>query len=209
MANELLSTGIDFSFAPVLDVDQGGSQIIGDRSFSNEAAVVCELAAAYIKGMNRAGMVAIGKHFPGHGFVAADSHSELPIDNRDFQAIWQTDLLPYIKLIKVLKGVMVAHIIYKKVDGKPASFSSYWLKKVLREQLQFQGAIFSDDLNMAGANYGGDFVNRAKLTLTAGCDMILICNNREAAITVLDNLQSYQSKPSQTRLRLMHAHTKG
>lgn len=204
MATELIKVGIDFSFAPVLDVDQGVSKIIGDRSFGNNAQMVTELADAYISGMHAAGMVAVGKHFPGHGAVAADSHTELPIDNRQLATIQQLDLLPYRQLKDKLAGVMAAHIIYSEVDKNPAGFSHYWLKEVLRKQLNFNGAIFSDDLSMAGANFAGDYLARARLALAAGCDMVLTCNNRAGAIQVLDNLPQEYSLARQTKLQAMY-----
>jgi beta-N-acetylhexosaminidase len=203
MAKELLAIGINFSFAPVLDVDQGISQIIGDRSFSDDPELVCDLAESFINGMRLAGMLATGKHFPGHGGVAADSHTELPVDKRELASLWKIDLLPYQRLKNKLTGIMTAHIIYSKMDQKPASFSQFWLQEILRKQLQFEGVIFSDDLNMAGANYAGDFFERAQLALTAGCDMVLICNNRRGAIQILDKLNYISPISSQERLRSM------
>lgn len=193
MASELLSFGIDFSFAPILDVDQGISQIIGDRSFGSDAEMVTSLAAAYIEGMRAVGMMAVGKHFPGHGAVAADSHTDLPVDSRAFSDIWQKDLLPYRQLKNKLAGIMTAHIIYEKIDKHPTSFSKYWLHEVLRKKINFTGTIFSDDLSMAGANYAGNYIERAQLALTAGCDMVLVCNNRQGAIQILDNLNPVRS----------------
>lgn len=205
MANELLAVGVDFSFAPVLDLDLGISAVIGDRSFAKEAVIVAELAQAYIRGLNSVGMAAIGKHFPGHGAVVADSHLELPVDEREFSEIWQQDLLPYQKLKNLLAGIMTAHVIYPKVDKLPASFSSYWLNNVLRQQIGFTGTIFSDDLNMAGANYAGNYLERAQLALNAGCDMILVCNNRDAAISIIDHLPKVSSPLLQKRLQRMRA----
>lgn len=188
MAKELRDVGIDFSFAPVLDVDIGISQVIGDRSFGANPAMVVDLAISYIQGLKKAGMIAVGKHFPGHGAVQADSHKELPLDKREFSSIWENDLLPYRELHNELAGVMAAHIIYEKIDKKPAGFSKIWLKDILRKKINFKGLIFSDDLNMNGAQYAGDFLARAKMALKAGCDMVLICNNRAGALHVLEKL---------------------
>lgn len=186
MASELKAADVDMSFAPVLDVDQGLSLVIGDRSFSSDPKAVTALAAAYIKGMNRAGMAATGKHFPGHGAVAADSHKELPVDKRSFAEIWECDLLPYRELNNQLNAVMVAHVVYPKVNKKPASFSSYWLQDVLRKQIQFKGIIFSDDLSMLGAAVAGNCVKRVRAALAAGCDRVLLCNDQPALVKVLE-----------------------
>lgn len=189
MANELLAIGIDFSFAPVLDINHGVSAVIGDRSFATDPQAVIALAGAYIRGMQRAGMAAVGKHFPGHGAVTADSHHELPIDDRDYITIADCDLLPYMALGKHLAGIMTAHVIYQAVDNKPATFSPHWLQTVLRKQLQYKGVVFSDDLAMAGACISDSVAERAQLALSAGCDVVLICNDRQGAIEVLDQLQ--------------------
>ena len=182
MARELLAAGLDFSFAPVLDIDHKKNVMIGDRSFSGNPQSVTELALAYIEGMQKAGMRATGKHFPGHGAVVADSHKELPVDDRAFADIWQFDLLPYRQLHSKLGGIMAAHIIYSTVDANPASFSTVWLQDILRGQIGFQGAVFSDDLNMGGADFGGDAVSRTQAALAAGCDMVLLCNNRSGVV---------------------------
>lgn len=179
MASEVKTVGVDLSFAPVLDLNWGASKVISTRSFHREPEVVAALARAYIRGMKKAGMIATGKHFPGHGAVAADSHVALPIDNRDFESILHTDLVPYIELVSELGGVMVAHIVYSAVDDQLAGFSSYWLQRILRERLNFRGIIFSDDLTMAGASIGGGLIDRAHKALAAGCDRILVCNDRK------------------------------
>lgn len=202
MARELKEMGIDLSFSPVLDIDIGVSSVIGDRSFHHEGIVVTELGRAFIRGMHKAKMPATGKHFPGHGTVAADSHTALPIDTRDFQAIYENDLQPFMKLQTDLDAIMPAHILFDKIDDKPVCFSQYWLQKVLRCDLNFTGVIFSDDLSMAGAQIIGDYITRANTALMAGCDMILICNQREHAIAVLDNLLHYHNAHS--RLRIEH-----
>ncbi|NOQ63945.1 MAG: beta-N-acetylhexosaminidase [Methyloprofundus sp.] len=187
MAVELLSLGIDFSFAPVLDVDCGVSEIIGNRSFSQDPEQAAQLTSLYRQGMRRAGMAAIGKHFPGHGAVALDSHLTLPVDERDLETLYQHDILPFKRLIKEgLEGVMPAHVVYPAVDELPAGFSPIWINEILRQQLGFNGTVFSDDLSMQGAATVGDFSDRAKLARLAGCDMLLVCNNETAAEEVLE-----------------------
>ncbi len=187
MAVELLSIGIDFSFAPVLDIDCGMSEIIGNRSFSQDPEQASQLTSQYRKGMRHAGMAAIGKHFPGHGAVALDSHLTLPVDDRSLEDIVNKDILPFKQLINEgLEGVMPAHVVYPAIDELPAGFSAIWIKKILRQQLGFEGAVFSDDLSMAGAAAVGDFTERAQLARQADCDMLLVCNNQTAAEQVLD-----------------------
>lgn len=191
MAAELIEYGVDISFAPVLDLNFGHSQVIGDRSFGGTAEQVVDLAGSFIDGMSKAGMAATGKHFPGHGHVAADSHLELPIDNRAFSDIEAQDLIPFAKLAPKLKGIMPAHVVYSQVDKDPAGFSEYWLQRILRQQLGFTGVIFSDDLGMAGAAGVGDYGARAKAALNAGCDMVLVCNDREGAISTINYLETH------------------
>ncbi len=182
LAAELLAHGVDLSFTPVLDLDYGGSRVIGDRAFHRDPQVVAGLASALAAGMREAGMGCVGKHFPGHGFVEADSHVDLPVDSRDFDAIWAEDIAPYRHRIgRQLSGVMPAHVIYDKVDAQPAGFSKFWLGDVLRGRLGFQGLIFSDDLTMEGASVAGDIVARAQAAVDAGCDMVLVCNQPERA----------------------------
>ncbi len=201
MASELLAVGVDFSFAPVLDVDCGISEIIGDRSFSADPEKTAELASLFRKGMNQAGMSAVGKHFPGHGAVALDSHLTLPVDERPLDEIKNKDLLPFKKLISEgLEGIMPAHVVYPSVDEKPAGFSKIWIEQILRQQLGFDGAVFSDDLSMKGAAAIGSFTECAELALEAGCDMILVCNNPEAAEHVLDNVPILQNSQRESRL---------
>lgn len=198
MATELLATGVDFSFAPVLDVDIGLSSVIGDRSFHADKNIVAKLGIAYIEGMHKAGMAAVGKHFPGHGRVQGDTHKDKPIDCRSLEDILNLDGQPFTACIQAgLDAVMPAHVIYDAVDNCPAGYSSYWLQTVLRQQLGFKGAIFSDDLSMAGAETQSDkaisdapmsYTQRAERALKAGCDMVLVCNNKTAATEVLENL---------------------
>ena len=205
MAIELRSVGVDFSFAPVLDIHKGISNVIGDRSFHRNPEVVADLAKAFMHGMRRAGMAAVGKHFPGHGSVKEDSHLEIPVDNRRFEDIQLEDLLVYERMIHAgLPAIMPAHVIYPAVDNRPAGFSSVWLKDVLRQQLQFQGIIFSDDINMAGAGFAGNYVERTRSALTAGCDMVLVCNNRDAVKSILENFNYTPNPVSQARLIRMH-----
>lgn len=189
MAAELLAVGVDFSFAPVLDIDCGVSDVIGNRSFSTECETATALAGAFRRGMNAAGMAATGKHFPGHGAVALDSHLTLPFDDRDLGSIRAKDLLPFKTLIaEGLEGIMPAHVVYRKIDPNPAGFSPFWVQQILRKELGFKGVVFSDDLSMEGAASVGDFPERARLAQGAGCDMLLVCNNPSAAEQVLDAL---------------------
>lgn len=190
MAAEVRSVGIDFSFAPVLDLDYGVSEIIGDRSFHRDAQSVSIMAKAYIAGMKRAGMAAIGKHFPGHGAVEVDSHLGLPIDTRDFEAMIHDDILPFAQLGKHdLAGIMPAHIVYEKMDSLPAGFSPFWIQTILRQQLGFNGAVLSDDLSMEGAAIIGGSLERAEAAMEAGCDMVLVCNKPDSVVEVIDGLK--------------------
>lgn len=205
MAVELLSVGVDFSFTPVLDIDRGISQVIGDRAFHSEPETVADLAKRYTLGMKKAGMAAIGKHFPGHGSVREDSHHAVPVDKRRYEDVAMLDMLPFERLVMThLQGIMPAHVIFPSVDDKPAGFSKRWLQGILRQQLGFQGAIFSDDISMAGAEALGSYTERAFAAIAAGCDMVLVCNNREAAIKVLSTLKSAVNPASQVRLIRMH-----
>lgn len=180
LAAELLTCGVDLSFAPVLDVDHGASTIIGDRAFHSDPAAIVELAGSLIEGMRQAGMSAVGKHFPGHGYIAADSHLELPVDERSLAAIERCDLIPFRALADKLAGIMPAHVLYPEVDARPAGFSARWLRDILRQELGFGGAIFSDDLGMEGAAGEGSLQARAKAALDAGCDLVLACTSAGA-----------------------------
>jgi beta-N-acetylhexosaminidase len=188
MAAELLAVGIDLSFAPVLDLNKNRNEVIGDRAFHRDPEKVVLLAEALIHGMHKAGMAATGKHFPGHGTVTADSHLAMPVDERELTEIMADDMQPFAALCSELDAIMPAHIRFPAVDDHAVGFSEYWLQSILRTQLQFRGVIFSDDLNMDGAGVAGDYPARASAALHAGCDMILICNNRPAALDILNFL---------------------
>lgn len=205
IGSELRASGIDLSFAPCVDLDWGPSEVIGDRSFHARPAVVAELAIAVSRGMRDAGMAAVAKHFPGHGAVVADSHEHLPIDRRPFTQLLD-DMQPYEKLVerRILAGVMMAHIIYAQMDPLPAGFSSYWIREQLRGQIGFDGAVFSDDLSMKAALPYGSMTKRARLSLEAGCDMVLICNDRAAARSAVAALRDYSNPLSQVRLARLH-----
>lgn len=208
MAAELRAVGVDLSFAPVLDLDHGVSGIIGDRAFHREPEAVADLAHAYTSGMQKAGMEAVGKHFPGHGGIATDSHLELPVDPRSWDELARVDLLAFERMIHYgLAALMPAHVLYPRVDDRPAGFSARWLKDILRRRLEFQGVIFSDDLDMAGAQEAGTPPERADAALAAGCDMVLACNDRRAAAAILDNLR-YAPDPV-TQVRLIRLHGRG
>jgi len=197
LAAELRAQGVDLSFAPVVDIDFGASGVIGDRAFHATPQGVARLAASLVRGMGRMGMGAVAKHFPGHGFVRADSHVAVPVDERELGAIEACDLVPYRTLIAAgLAGVMPAHVIYPKVDPSPAGFSAVWLGRILRGALGFEGLVFSDDLSMEGASVAGDIVARGRAALAAGCDMVLVCGNRDGARALLAGLAAAPVLPA-------------
>lgn len=200
MAAELRAHGVDLSFAPVVDLDYGVSEVIGDRSLHSRAGVVGQLAVAYMHGMRDAGMAATAKHFPGHGAVVADSHHALPVDRRSL-ADMEPDLAPYRLLIENgLPGIMVAHVSYPAIDEVPASASSRWIRGILRGQLRFQGVVFADDMSMAGAASIGGIVERAERALAAGCDVLPVCNHRPSVLALLDGLGPRHDPVSALRL---------
>lgn len=201
MATEALAVGIDFSFAPVLDLNNV-SDVIGDRSFSTQLQDIVPLAEAFMKGMHDAGMATTGKHFPGHGSVKADSHVAAAIDHRSYQEIFDKDMQTFIQLMPELDALMPAHVIYPLVDANPAGFSNYWIEGILRKQLKFDGVLFSDDLTMQAACVVGGADARILAALEAGCDMGLVCNNREAAELALTAIQ-HRPIPEQARLERM------
>jgi len=211
LATELLQLDIDISFAPVLDLDYGISAVIGDRAFSSDLTVLNRLVGAFLNGMHDAGMATTGKHFPGHGAVEADSHIAIPIDGRSLSVIRDNDMNAFSSVSKNgLDAVMPAHIIYPQVDEKPAGFSKIWLQDILRDELKFDGVIFSDDLSMEGASVAGSYAERCNAALMAGCDMVLVCNNRQATKEVLSHLENCFNKPiKNNRLsRMLHVNRK-
>lgn len=205
LAAELRVHGVDLSFAPVLDIDYGNSSVIGNRALHSDPQAIADLARALVQGFRQGGMSAVGKHFPGHGHVRADSHHEVPIDDRPYAEIEAIDLVPFRRLIESgLGGIMPAHVIYPQVDPQPAGFSPVWLKTILRGKMGFDGIIFSDDLSMEGARVAGGVVDRARAAFGAGCDMVLVCNNPAAADELLASLDYSIPAPSLARLARMH-----
>jgi beta-N-acetylhexosaminidase len=206
MARELRAVGVDFSFAPCVDLDYGVSEIIGDRAFHSDPDTVAALAVATMLGMRAAGMAAIAKHFPGHGAVVADSHTALPVDRRDYVDL-EADIRPYRPLIdNNLPGIMAAHVVFPAMDALPASLSKRWITGVLRGDLGFHGCVFADDLSMAGAAAFGDIMARVDLSLAAGCDVLPICNDRHSVELVLGRFgANVGSAASQARLVRMRA----
>lgn len=195
MATELLSLGLDLSLAPVLDLNKGKNNVIGNRAFHGRAEVVVPLAKSFIEGMREAGMASVGKHFPGHGAVTLDSHVALPVDERPLKSIEIDDMVTFKAMVEDgISAIMPAHIVFPRIDALPVSFSPVWLKTILRKQLGFKGTIISDDLNMAGANISNHYADRVAAAREAGCDFTLLCNNRQGVIAVLDDLpyKNYQ-----------------
>lgn len=210
LAAELREHGVDLSFTPVLDVDFGNSSVIGDRAFHERPEAIAELARGVMHGLREAGMAAVGKHFPGHGHVRADSHHEVPVDGRALADIENEDLVPFRRLIRDgMGGIMPAHVIYPEVDSAPAGFSEVWLKRILRGQLGFDGVIFSDDLSMEGASVAGGVVSRGTAALQAGCDMVLVCNAPESADQLLAGLDYTIPADSLARLEAVRGRTPG
>lgn len=210
LAAELLDCGVGLSFTPVLDLDYGQSRVVGDRAFHRDPQVVQTLARALSAGLKAAGMGAVGKHFPGHGYAEADSHVAMPEDGRAFADIWAEDILPYRQpLAAELVGVMPAHVVYSAVDPRPAGFSPFWIQEVLRAQVGFQGVVFSDDLTMEGATLAGDIVARAEAARAAGCDMVLVCNRPDLADDLLARWQIVPDEASAQRIAALQAVSAG
>ncbi|MDJ0712007.1 MAG: beta-N-acetylhexosaminidase [Woeseiaceae bacterium] len=205
IASELRAAGIDLCFAPCVDLDWGVSEIIGNRAFHRKPDAVADLANAFSRGLRSAGMAAVAKHFPGHGAVVADSHLKLPIDRREYGHILD-DMRPYDRLVSTgaVAGVMLAHIIYEQIDSMPAGFSDYWIQRELRSRLGFGGAVFCDDLSMKATHRYGSMAERGLCALNAGCDMILVCNDRDAAHEAVDALADYSNPLSLVRLARLH-----
>lgn len=205
IASELRAASIDLCFAPCVDLDWGVSEIIGNRSFHKKPDAVSELAGAFARGLRSAGMATVAKHFPGHGAVVADSHLRLPVDRRDYGSILD-DMRPYERMIStgVVAGVMLAHIVYQEIDSMPAGFSEYWIQRELRARLGFGGAVFCDDLSMKATSSYGSVPERAQLSLNAGCDMILVCNDRARAERAVAALNDYSNPLSLVRLARLH-----
>ena len=197
IARELRAHGVDFSFTPVLDLDYGASAVIGDRAFHADPVIVADLAGALVRGLASRGVASVGKHFPGHGFVAADSHVDTPIDARTLDEVLGSDIVPFAALIEQgLDAIMPAHVVYPAVDARPAGFSPVWIGDILRGRLHFDGLVFSDDLEMAGAHSAGDIVARADAAVAAGCDVVLVCNDFAA----IDDLLARWTPPAQPAL---------
>ena len=196
LAAELRACGVNLSFTPVLDLDYGASGVIGDRAFHRDPSIVSALAAVLQRGLSEGGLASCGKHFPGHGYIRADSHHEVPIDERAYAVIEAEDMMPYKRLIAAgLSSVMPAHVIYPKVDAQPAGFSRKWITEILRGHYRFEGVIFSDDLSMEGASVAGGYDARAEAALGAGCDMVLVCNDPVNADVVLQGLAKRATAP--------------
>jgi len=197
IARELRAHDVDFSFTPVLDLDYGASAVIGDRAFHADPVVVADLAGALVRGLASGGVASVGKHFPGHGFVAADSHVDTPVDARTLDELLRSDIVPFAALIQQgLDAIMPAHVVYPAVDTRPAGFSPVWIGEILRQRLRFDGLVFSDDLEMAGAHSAGDVVARADAAIAAGCDVVLVCNDFAA----IDDLLARWTPPPQPAL---------
>ena len=200
LSSELRAVGVNLNLIPVLDLNHQLSTVIGERSLHSNPQIVIELGRLVIDELHRQHFPAVGKHFPGHGGVAADSHQALPVDPRDWSTLWHTDLQPFTALAHELDAIMPAHIIFSALDDRPASFSRFWLQEVLRRQLNFQGLIISDDLTMAAAAAYGNYAQRAVESFQAGCDLLLVCNNRAGAVAALDALLPYDRSQSAQRI---------
>jgi len=210
IGRELRAHGVDFSFTPVLDLDHGASAVIGDRAFHADPVTVAALAGALVSVLASEGVAAVGKHFPGHGFVAADSHVDTPVDERGLDEILRGDVIPFAALIQQgLAAIMPAHVVYPAVDARPAGFSPVWIGEVLRGRLGFDGLVFSDDLEMVGAHSAGDVVARADAALAAGCDVVLLCNDFPAMDDLLARFAPPRQPALARRWALVRARTRG
>ncbi len=205
VASELIACGVDLSFSPVLDLDRNSSGVIGDRAFSDQIDVVIDCARAFIFGMHEAGMACVGKHYPGHGSISEDSHVEKPIDKRILNEIENKDLIPFKELINDLDGIMTAHILFPEVDKNVTTFSKIWLSEILKEKMNFKGMIFSDDLNMEGANDYKSFYLKAEKAIKAGCEMILVCNNRNGVLDASRFFEENNIVPSEKNFSMLMA----
>lgn len=206
MASELLACGVDMSFAPVLDLNYGTSDVVTSRAYHRKPDAVSQLARETVIGMREAGMQAVGKHFPGHGYIKADSHIANPVDDRPYRDLKMADLIPFERLIRAgIAGIMPSHVIYSQIDQQPAGYSVTWLQKILRQQLRFEGVIFSDDLSMKAADAEPDCLQRAFRALSAGCDMVMACNHTDRLPRLAQALNDYEFEPaSQMRLSRLH-----
>jgi len=203
MAAEMRNLDIDLSFAPVLDIDYGHNDVIGNRAFSNTVDGVIALSSAYIQGMSDAGMSATGKHFPGHGWVNSDTHLEGAVDERSFETLWNADLKTFrVAIENKIEAMMLAHVVYPECDDQPAGFSGYWLRQVLVEKLGFEGVVFSDDLSMKAAQAAGSYQERVIASLAAGCQAILCCNERQGTLEILEYMHSVNCSPLDSLARL-------
>ena len=207
MASEVIASGLDISFAPVLDLDEDRSSIIGDRSFGDTPKTVINIANSFINGMNEAGMEAVGKHFPGHGGIHADTHLSYTEDLRSLDDLKQHDLIPFHELHNRLGGIMTAHISFPEIDNNIATFSKYWLQNTLREKMKFKGEIFSDDLSMKGTDFIGGIDHKVQKALESGCTIILICNDRSGALQALDFMEQHSISQSTTLTSLKASKT--
>lgn len=201
MVTELQECGVQASLAPVLDIDYGLSDIIGERSFHQNPEVIARLAKDVIDVMHHHQMPTVGKHFPGHGAVKLDSHLDHPVDDRPWKEIWQHDLLPYRRLIDELDAIMPSHISYRVIDSWPPCFSGHWIGDILRRDMNYQGIVMTDDLSMVGASCAGNYEDRARFALESGCDILTLCNNRSGLLEVISCLGNYLNPLSQERIR--------
>ncbi len=195
LASELLDAGIHLTYAPVLDINYERNTVIGDRAFSNDKKIIIELAESFMLGLKELDFTVVAKHFPGHGWVSLDSHVECPVDERSFAEIEATDLMPFKTLLPQIDWIMPAHVVYENIDSETAGFSKYWLQTILKEKLNFNGRIVSDDLSMAGAAIKGGFWQRAQAALNAGCDILLACNSTQATQEVLTQMAKTDIQP--------------